>query len=153
MCKIIYAYHGEKILVDDKDYEMLSHYRWHTRKGYALRNAGLNRKKSMVYDILGIESQKGMYVDHINGNTLDNRRANLRLVTPKENARNKAPHKDTSSKYVGVYLNKRGASRGAEHPWKWTITGSCATEEEAARERDRVAKFAFGSYTHLNFPE
>lgn len=153
MSKTIYAYHGEAILVDDADYEMLSHYRWHTRKGYAMRTAGCNHKKGMVYDILGIESQKGMHVDHINGNTLDNRRANLRLVTPTQNARNKAPHKNTSSKYVGVYLNKRSMSNGADHPWKWTITGSCATEEEAARERDRVAKFAFGSYTRLNFPK
>ena len=109
-----------------------------------MRTAGCNRKKGMVYDILGIESQKGMHVDHINGNTLDNRRANLRLVTPTQNARNKAPHKNTSSKYVGVQLNKRSMSNGADHPWE---------EEEVARERDRVAMFAFGSYTRLNFPK
>lgn len=133
MSKTIYAYHGEAILVDDADYEMLSQYRWHIRNGCVVRSVGCGGKRGMVYDILGIESQKGMRVTHINGNSLDNRKTNLRLVTSTQNVDNKVPHKNTVLKYDGVYLDKSSMSNGADHPWKWAITGSCATEEEAIR--------------------
>lgn len=46
-------------------------------------------------------------VDHINGDTLDNRESNLRVVTALENGQNKRKRKSASSKYKGVKWHKR----------------------------------------------
>ncbi len=97
-----------------------------------------------------------MHVDHINGLTLDNRRANLRIATPSQNARNKRIHRGKkASKYKGVYLCPR-----LKKP-KWTariyIEGrhytfnGFATETEAAIAYDEAAIRLFGEFARLNF--
>jgi hypothetical protein len=48
-----------------------------------------------------------MYIDHINGDRLDNRVLNLRLVTNKQNAENTARNKSNSSGFKGVHWHKR----------------------------------------------
>lgn len=95
-----------------------------------------------------------LVVDHINGNTLDNRRANLRVCTNAENIRNSRINTG-SSRFKGVYYDK------AKARWKAQIgydnqrfhIGFYATEEEAAIAYDLKANELFGQYAHLNFPE
>lgn len=53
-------------------------------------------------------TDKNQTVDHINGNTLDNRRSNLRVVSHQENMMNKKVYKNNTSKIKGVNLNKKG---------------------------------------------
>lgn len=78
-------------IVDESDYEWLKKYRWFLNAGYAYTNARDaiigSRKSNMGRVILKAPLDK--VVDHINGNKLDNRRENLRVVTALENYRNK----------------------------------------------------------------
>jgi hypothetical protein len=95
-----------------------------------------------------------MHVDHINGNGLDNRRANLRLCTLVENNRNTQKRRGCVSEFKGVtYRPSRNK------PWlakvcvgKTSYSRSLATELEAALAYDEMAKKHFGEFAKLNFP-
>lgn len=76
------------ILADAEDYEKLSKHSWCLMQGKypVARIDGTNIKMSRyLFDNLTSK----MFVDHINGNTLDNRKQNLRICTPQENSWNK----------------------------------------------------------------
>lgn len=90
--------HGTKIvLIDDEDFPRVSRYRWKIMKNiysgifYARRNIwGAGRGQVILHRyILGLRFGDNKVVDHINGDGLDNRRSNIRVVTRRENMRNK----------------------------------------------------------------
>jgi hypothetical protein len=98
-----------------------------------------------------MQAPRGMVVDHVNGNRLDNRRCNLRLATTAENIRNMAIRGGTSQ-FKGVYYN---TPRGR---WRAHICcdrkklnlGDYATEEAAARAYNKAAIELFGPFARLN---
>jgi hypothetical protein len=103
-----------------------------------------------------INAPKGLYVDHINGDTLDNRRANLRIATNSQNQANRIRLKSgTSSRYRGVTWNKASQKwqAGIKCNLKSTHLGLFESEEEAARAYDRAAREMFGSFARPNFEE
>jgi len=108
--KTVIMHDGSNAVVDDADYERLQGMKWHSRKSghtlYAFHNKRFKKDTvavSMHRFLLG--SPLCGEIDHINGNGLDNRRCNLRVVTHKQNMHNK--HHGTS-KHVGVsWLSKR----------------------------------------------
>jgi len=67
-------------LVDDEDYDNLSQHKWYFSDGYAVRD---HKRVAMHRQIMGFP--KGMVVDHIDGNRLNNQRHNLRICTQREN--------------------------------------------------------------------
>lgn len=104
---------GHVTLVDDEDYEFLMQWKWHALKGgsgvYAHRNAKPRGKKTihvMMHRVIN-NTPPGMDTDHINGNTLDNRRCNLRSATRSQNMQNRKPNIKGASKYKGVSWHKQ----------------------------------------------
>jgi hypothetical protein len=92
----------------------------------------------------------GMFVDHIDGDPLNCRRANLRLVTPSQNAAN-AKARGGASKHRGVHQGNSGRwvaqiSKGAVR----LTLGTFDTEHEAAAAYDRAASDLHGEYARLN---
>jgi hypothetical protein len=91
---------GKVAIVDAEDYESLSAHRWLvTSLKYAVRRFG-GRPVYMHRIILN--APKGIQVDHINGDGLDNRRENLRLATNAQNGRNRKAQKNNTSGFKGV---------------------------------------------------
>jgi len=83
---------GKFAIVDPEDYEKLSKILWCVTKNrntfYVHRALGKGKYQTMHHAIMGIP-EKGLMIDHINGDGLDNRKCNLRIVTNKENCLNK----------------------------------------------------------------
>lgn len=143
-------------LVDLEDAEWLSRWSWHLDpSGYAARHfytgdrkvPGSRHKVYMHRQILGLKPHDPRYGDHINGNRLDNRRANLRIVTPLESAQNTSGRKRTS-KFRGVSYRADRCKWRATHQvnGKRYFIGHFDTEEEAAiaarRWREQHMPFA-----------
>lgn len=68
---------GFSAIVDDDDYEFLSQWKWHWTGGYAVRNTagsnGRKQKRLHMHRIIN-KTPDGSQTDHINGDTLDNRK-------------------------------------------------------------------------------
>jgi hypothetical protein len=95
--------------------------------------------------------------DHINGNKLDNRRANLRPATIEQNAQNRFAQQGKLGgvRYKGVYAHansKTGFSVRIRVEGKTLYLGSFKDQEAAARVYDAAAMEHFGPRAKLNFP-
>jgi hypothetical protein len=102
---------GKYAIVDAGVYEYLTHWNWSIKKGlgnllYAVRcinRTGIPQQTiSMHRDIMGLEKGDGLTVDHINHNTLDNRRSNLRIATYSQNCANKGVSSSNTSGVKGL---------------------------------------------------
>jgi len=101
---------------------------------------------------------KGMVVDHINGNGLDDRRDNLRICTRRQNAWNHGRRKqeNASSEFIGVYRDPRNPDKcyvRVTRDGQATNLGPFDDEIEAAQARDQKARELHGEFAYLNFPE
>ncbi|BAL85162.1 putative HNH endonuclease (plasmid) [Selenomonas ruminantium subsp. lactilytica TAM6421] len=144
---------GENLftLVDDDIYEKYSSVVWHVN-GQSDRPYCINDKLGLLHRVI-MGAQVGMMVDHINHNTLDNRRENLRLVSAKENAWNskKTDSRDCTSKFKGVTRDRFG--HWCVMFWKDNkayTKDSYPTELEAAVKYNEWAKKFYGEYACLN---
>jgi hypothetical protein len=145
---------GAKTVVDDEDYDRLHQYNWRLNPaGYALRSSTLNGKYITIRlhrEIMG--ACKGEYVDHVNGNPLDNRKSNLRICTNMENSWNSGLRKDSKSGYKGVTWKKERSKWKAEikKNYKTMFLGYFDNPHDAARMYNFWAKDMFGEFARLN---
>ena len=155
MTKEIQLTRGMVALVDDEDFVYLSKHNWYAHRGrdskdfYAVRS---NRCIRMHREIMNAKS--GQFVDHRNGNTLDNRRSNLRFCTPSQSQMNRGIPPNNTSGYRGVFRDKRsGKWRAAiKINYKQIRLGNFIIKEDAARAYDTAAKKYHGEFARLNFP-
>ena len=116
-------------------------------------NGGTTR--NLLMHRLIMEAPHNMLVDHINGNTLDCRKENLRLCKFAQNCQNRKRRSDASSKhrYIGVSEIPSGKFRGCiKQNGKNNYTKCFNNPKQAAIARDQLAKEAYGEYANLNFP-
>lgn len=153
MMKIIKLQNNKECVVDAADYEELSKYRWFARmsdggKWYVARNWKYGENHIFMHRQI-LNTPQGLYTDHINGNGLDNRRANLRVVTTAQNMANKSKQSNgLYSRYKGVTWNKQ--RRKWQVQVKAKTVGRFDSEIEAALKYNEVAKEVFGEYAKLN---
>lgn len=146
---------GKFALVDDDIYELYGHLKWNlSNTGYVQRivRLGNGKRKNILLHRLVMNAPKGIQVDHINRDKLDNRRENLRLATSSQQQANQTA-KGGYSKYKGVFKE-----RSKRCPWfaairfegKTYYLGSFATELEAAKAYNDAAKKLYGEFACLN---
>lgn len=156
---------GQFALVDAADAELVGRYKW-----FAMRRETRRHGKHYTYGFLAATKLAGqnvqlhvflarpgpgLVVDHINGDTLDCRRANLRVCTHQQNRINSNRASHNKSGFMGVSWH---AGKGR---WAASLTASdrsvhigwFGTAEDAARARDAAAYEWAGQYARLNFPK
>ncbi len=141
-------------LVDDSEYDFLTAHSWYAHpdgKGQMYAATRIMDKIVYMHDFL-MDVDDGTKVDHINNNSLDNQKENLRKATDQENARNKSKQEGTSSGYKGVtkVKNRWKASMSIDN--KDIHIGYYDTEKEAADAYDKATKKEFGEFANPNKP-
>jgi len=147
---------GMVALVDDEDYDaVMAVGKWYAdrscRTFYARKNFQRGGKWTFVKMHTLITGWD--YVDHINGNGLDNRRANLRHATDALNSRNRRIRSDNTSGYKGVHLSRGKWRAVLTRDGRVVFHGSFDSAEDAAHAYDAAAREHFGEFAFLNFPE
>lgn len=141
---------GKYALVDDIDYEWLNQWKWCVLQSkYVHRNAG--RGKWVRMQRLIMNAPNGMSVDHINGDTLDNRRSNLRLCTHRENTKNMRLSRANKTGYKDIYWDSTRK--------KWAVQvmsdgvkvygGRFDNITEAIKSRNSLVRKLHGEFAHV----
>jgi hypothetical protein len=154
--KTIQLTRGYEAIVDDEDYERLvamgswCAYVDSKGKAYAVRRVG--GKVTRMHRVI-MNAEEGVDVDHINRETTNNLRSNLRVATRQQNNANSIKSMANTSGYKGVSwvvrVKKWRAYIKTGHKQKHL--GYYDDPVEAARAYDDAAKAEFGEYARTNF--
>jgi hypothetical protein len=141
---------GKVAIIDDEDWPLVSSHKWHAsaKTNYSITSwYAVDSKRIPMHQILG-----GKRWDHINGDSLDNRRSNLRPATHQQNNCNTGAHFSSTSKYKGVSWATRQT--------KWVAQikvfghnkhiGVFTDEHKAALAYDQAARQYHGEFAWLN---
>lgn len=148
---------GMIALVDDDDYEKVNQHKWYARKNgkndayYALRWDNCSNKHVRMHRAL-MEVTSELIVDHVNHNTLDNRKSNLRICNKTENCRNQRLRLQNTSGYKGVSYHKNHKKYEAKIKYngKRLFLGYYETAKEAAISYNEKAKELFKEFAWIN---
>jgi len=160
--KLIPLTQGQFAKVDDDMYEELNQYKWYARCHkpknyyYAIRAdkiiKGNKSAKHLRMHRVIMNCPEGMVVDHINHDTLDNQRHNLRVCTTAQNTYNRLPNRIGKSRYKGVVWVKN------RNHWHVAIsvngtrislrTFKC--EHDAARSYNEASLKYHGEFGYIN---
>lgn len=149
---------GREALIDAADAPLVADRKWYVTikadmgHAYAVARSGKGKTPISMHRML-MNAPKGMVVDHINGDGLDNRRSNLRLATHRENIRNqRLRFKQKTSRFKGVSYHAENNKWQAEIEQNGgrLCLGLFEDEERAARCYDAAAKVFHGRFACTN---
>jgi hypothetical protein len=145
-------------IVDDEDFEFLTSRKWNITKGlktyYAVRNTSVNGNTftEVMHRLIMKVSDSSVFIDHIDGNGLNNQKSNLRIATRSQNNANRLAKKNGTSKYLGVcrIKNRDRFQANITKDGKQYALGYFTTEEAAAKAYNEAAIRLHGEFANLN---
>ena len=155
--KIISPKHGEfDVMVDDEDYEHLSSFHWCIHKSkrsfYVVRNEWSHNKPTRILMHRLILKFPKDFVDHIDGNTINNQRSNLRIADIKQSQRNRRKQTNNTTGFKGVHFYKayKKYSVHIGHNHKNIFGGYFDNPIDAAKRYNELALKYHGDFASLN---
>lgn len=146
-----YTSKGREFYFDKDDFDLIKDYCWciGSKDGYVIAR-GLNTKKTILMHRLVTNCPKDKVVDHINHDTTNNRKSNLRICSHSENGKNRSVSKNNKIGVTGVSWEK------ARNKWRATIKingkrihlGLFENLEEAIKARLEAEKKYFGEFSN-----
>ena len=133
--KVISPTHGVcNILVDDADLKLFDKSRLYVHSCGQFLYVRINPVKKYLHRLI-MGEPKGMVIDHINRNTLDNRRSNLKVCTIQQNLRNqKRPSNKTGQTGVSITYNGKYSAQ-IKHKYKKIHLGIFTSLKDAVDAR------------------
>jgi hypothetical protein len=152
---------GKVALVDDEDFEWLNRFKWcahkvgnrweATREFNLHATNGDSRSYHMTMAVFLIGTNRKLRIDHVNRNSLDNRKSNLRWATSGQNSVNW--WREKSNRYGrGVFKNKYGTFQAHIKPKidEHYHLGSFKNAKDARDAYDAAAVKFYGKFAMLN---
>lgn len=149
---------GMVAMIDAEDVERVGRYNWfykknHGRPGYA--SANISGGKQVTLSRFIMEPEPDVQIDHMSGDTLDNRRSNLRPASHGQNSCNSRRRRDAKQRFRGV---TEELIQKTPRPFRGFITTlgrriyskPFATDVEAARWYNDMASKHHGEFARLN---
>ena len=143
----MYTNKGEPFIIDEIDLNKISNSTWCFNQSGHYLVARINNKNVRLHRLIMDVDDYKLVVDHINGDTSDNRRCNLRITTQKQNARNVRPSKNNIANYPGVDRRPSGKYRARiTVNRKEILLGTFDTLEKAIQVRKEAENKYFEDY-------
>jgi hypothetical protein len=149
---------GFAAVVDDEDYDRLCKHKWCALVSRDGRVMGFRRQwmkakkryRSLYMHREITDAPKGRYVDHINFDTLDNRRSNLRLCSPLESVRHQRGRRKRRFEHKGITAFRNGQYRARiSVNGKPIELGTFPTQKAAGEAYQKAAEKYFGEFGEL----
>lgn len=161
MTKEIKLTQGKVAIVDDELFEWLNQWKWCYQRnsnakytGYATRHKSNPSKTEYMHRVI-MNPPKGMDIDHIDGDGLNNQRNNLRICTHAQNGMNRSKNKNNSSGFKGVFWDEITRKWRAiiDRNDKHIHLGRFSDIEDAAKAYDKAARELYGEFAYQNFTD
>ena len=159
MAKYLKVGTNHQTLVDDDDYEKLKHLRFHK---YVSSHNGFiypreSKTKRYIHRFILNDFDPKTTVDHINRDSLDNRKENLRICTTQQNCINRPAQRNNTTGFKGVFKREK-PTPGYKDRWRACIRfnqklihlGTFNNPEDAAKAYNDKALELFREFAHLN---
>ena len=132
--------------IDTEDVEKIKNYCWGARKPFMyVYTTGVGALSRPIMD-----TPKGLVVDHINHDTLDNRKSNLRNITCQHNLMNRSLNSNNKTGHAGVYWikSKKHYDVGIKVNYKYIYLGTFDNIIDAISARKKAEKIYFGEFAY-----
>lgn len=145
---------GVSTFVDDCDFEELSKHKWYAQnirgRLYACRSTWTPRAIILMHRQIMKVTDRNVFIDHKDGDGLNNIKSNIRLCSSVQNSRNIGIRKNNTTGFKGVSLHRKKYAASITVNYKKITLGTFKLKLDAAKAYNQAAVKYHGEFASLN---